>query len=115
MNGFAAVAEAPHFTVQKAPHSTASSTSQQRAAASSSMPQGQTMPLSFLKCGESASVLKVRGGGELHHHLENLGFVEGARVKVVSGIGGDLIVDVKGAQVALGRNAAQRIVTVPAA
>ncbi len=112
MNGFAAVAEAPHFTVQKAPHSTASSAS---AAASSSMPQGQTMPLSFLKCGESASVLKVRGGGELHHHLENLGFVEGARVKVVSGIGGDLIVDVKGAQVALGRNAAQKIVTVPAA
>lgn len=114
MNGFAAVAEAPHFTVQKAPHSTVSSTSQQRAASGSSVPQGQTMPLSFLKCGESASVLKVRGGGELHHHLENLGFVEGAVVRVVSEQAGNYIVEVKGAQVALDRSVASKIITAAA-
>ena len=38
----------------------------------------QQMPLSFLKEGESARVVKVRGKGDLQHHLENLGFVEGA-------------------------------------
>ncbi len=71
----------------------------------------QQMPLSFLKEGEAAKVVKVRGKGDLQHHLENLGFVEGADVKVVSGMGGDLIVEVKGAQVAIGRDAAARIVT----
>ena len=70
----------------------------------------QQMPLSFLKEGESAHVVKVRGRGDLQHHLENLGFVEGAEVKVVSG-GGDLIVSVKGAQVAIGRQAASHIIT----
>ena len=66
----------------------------------------QQMPLSFLKEGESAHVVKVRGRGDLQHHLENLGFVEGAEVKVVSGVAGDLIVSGKGAQVASGRPAA---------
>lgn len=114
MNGHAAVAEAPCFAVQQNRQPVAPSAKQCPTTVCAA-PKGQSMPLSFLKCGESASVLKVRGGGELHHHLENLGFVEGARVKVVGGAGGDLIVDVKGAQVALGRSAAQRIVTVPAA
>ena len=68
----------------------------------------QQMPLSFLKEGESAHVVKVRGRGDLQHHL---GFVEGAEVKVVSGVAGDLIVSVKGAQVAIGRQAASHIIT----
>lgn len=71
----------------------------------------QQMPLSFLKEGEQASVVKVRGKEELQHHLENLGFVEGAKIKVVSGVAGDLIVEVKGAQVAIGRQAAAHIIT----
>ena len=66
----------------------------------------QQMPLSFLKEGESAHVVKVRGRGDLQHHL-----VEGAEVKVVSGVAGDLIVSVKGAQVAIGRQAASHIIT----
>ena len=44
----------------------------------------QQMPLSFLKGGETGTIAKVRGRGDLHHHLENLGFVEGAQVTVVS-------------------------------
>ena len=34
----------------------------------------------------------LRGRGDLHHHLENLGFVEGARVTVTAEAAGDLIV-----------------------
>ena len=74
----------------------------------------QQMPLSFLKEGEAARVVKVRGKGDLQHHLENLGFVEGAEGKVVSGVAGDLIVSVKGAQVAIGRQAAAHIITAAA-
>lgn len=72
------------------------------------------MPLSFLKGGETATVAKVRGTGDVHHHLENLGFVEGARVTVMNEAAGDLIVEVKGAQVALNKQVASRIITTAA-
>lgn len=54
------------------------------------------------------TILKVRGRNDLHHHLENLGFVEGAQV-TVSRAAGDLIVEVKGIQVALNRQVAAHI------
>ncbi|MDR0513895.1 MAG: ferrous iron transport protein A, partial [Coriobacteriaceae bacterium] len=66
---------------------------------------------SFLKRGQDAIVAKVRGKGELHHHLENLGFVEGAPVSVVCESGGNLIVQVKGSQIALNKQVATRIIT----
>lgn len=74
-----------------------------------------SLPLSFLKSGEMATVAKVRGRGDLHHHLENLGFVEGASVMVVSEASGGLIVEVKGTQVALDRQVAARIMARAAA
>ena len=72
---------------------------------------GAQLPLSFVGTGNVATIAKVRGKGELHHHLENLGFVEGATVKVVSEQGGDLIVEVKGSHVALNRQVATHIIT----
>lgn len=73
--------------------------------------RGEQLPLSFLQRGQTAVVAKVRGNDEIHHHLENLGFVEGAEVKVVNENGGNLIVEVKGAQVALDKKAATKIIT----
>ena len=35
------------------------------------------------------------GAGDIHRHLENLGFVPGEQIVVVSRIGGNLIVNVK--------------------
>ena len=51
------------------------------------------------------AVLGVRyaAGFDLRQHLAELGFVEGAEVKVVSRAGGDAIVTVKGARLALNR------------
>lgn len=72
---------------------------------------GSQLPLSFLGKGKSATIAKVRGKGEIHHHLENLGFVEGAHVKVVSENCGNLIVEIKGCQVALNKQVATRIIT----
>ena len=63
---------------------------------------------------DAARVAKVRGRGEVHHHLENLGFVEGAVVRVVSEQAGNYIVEVKGAQVALDRSVASKIITAAA-
>jgi len=78
---------------------------------SSAAARAQSVPLSFLRSGERARVTKVRGRGEVHHHLENLGFVEGATVHVVSEQAGNLIVEVKGAQVALDKQTASKVIT----
>ncbi len=74
----------------------------------------QRLPLAFVSAGETVKVVKVRGKSDLTHHLENLGFVEGAEIKVVAGVMGDLVVEVKGAQVAISRQAANHIVTTAA-
>lgn len=71
----------------------------------------QQMPLTFMRPGESARVMKVRGDEELRHHLENLGFVPGAVLKVVNEHGGNKIVEVKGSQVALDKASAKKIIT----
>lgn len=68
------------------------------------------MPLTFFRADEQGRVIKVRGNDEVHHHLENLGFVAGAPVRVVNELSGNLIVEVKGAQVALDRSAASKII-----
>ena len=72
------------------------------------------LPLTFVSSGETVKVLNIRGKSELAHHLENLGFVDGALVKVVAGVQGDLVVEVKGAQVAVSRQAANHIITTAA-
>ena len=72
-------------------------------------PSMAQMPLTFMKSGETGTVVKVREKGDVLHHLENLGF--GAEVKVVSEQAGNFIVEVKGAQVALNKQVAQRIIT----
>lgn len=68
------------------------------------------MPISFLKRDESATIVKVRGKEEMRHHLESIGFVEGAKVKVINEIAGDLIVEVLGTQVAINKQVASHII-----
>lgn len=73
-------------------------------------PACQAMPLTFLRQGDEARVVRVRGKGDVHHHLENLGFVEGASLTVVSEQAGNVIVQVKGASVALDRSIASKVI-----
>jgi ferrous iron transport protein A len=47
----------------------------------------------------------------LRQHLSEMGFVEGAEVKVVSRVNGDVVVNVKGSTFGIGRDMAMRIVT----
>ena len=53
------------------------------------------MPLSMVKPGETNTIKKVGGKEETRKFLENLGFVTGGEVTVVSEIEGNLIVNVK--------------------
>ncbi|MBD5494516.1 MAG: ferrous iron transport protein A [Lachnospiraceae bacterium] len=67
------------------------------------------MPLSMLKEGEPNVIKKVGGKEETRKFLENLGFVTGGIVTVVSEIGGNLIVNVKDSRVAIGKDMANKI------
>ena len=67
------------------------------------------MPLTFAKEGEPASIKKVGGKEDIRQFLENLGFVVGAAVTVISMSGGNLIVNIKDSRVAIGKDMASRI------
>ena len=67
------------------------------------------MPLSMVNEGEPQVIKKVGGKEETRKFLENLGFVQGATVTVVSEISGNMIVNVKDSRVAIGKDMANRI------
>lgn len=67
------------------------------------------MPLSMANAGEQNEIKKVGGKEETRRFLENLGFVAGAMVTVVSEVGGNLIVNVKDSRVAIGKDMANKI------
>ena len=67
------------------------------------------MPLTFAKEGEPISIKKIGGKEDTRQFLENLGFVTGAAVTVISTVGGNLIVNVKDSRIAIGKDMANRI------
>lgn len=71
--------------------------------------RGEMMPLTMMNAGETNTIKKVGGREETRRFLENLGFVAGSNVTVVSDIGGNLIVNVKDSRVAIGRDMACKI------
>ncbi len=73
------------------------------------------VPLTDLNGGQVGLVRTLNGGRGFVSRLAALGFTPGAPVTVVRNHGsGPLIVSVRGAQVALGRGEAQRILVHPA-
>ena len=67
------------------------------------------MRLLFASVGENNIIRKVGGNQETKKHLEDLGFVVGGTVTVVSEISGNLIVKVKDSRVAISREMAGKI------
>lgn len=67
------------------------------------------MPLTLAAIGEEHIIQKVGGRAEVKKHLENLGFVAGGNVTVITTLGGSVIVNVKEARVAISREMAQKI------
>ena len=67
------------------------------------------MPLSLAELGEENIIKRIGGTPEVKKHLENLGFVAGGTVTVVSKRGGSVIVNVKEARVAISEEMARKI------
>ena len=66
-------------------------------------------PLTLANIGEENMIRRVGGKQEVKKHLEDLGFVAGSRVTVISMLGGNVIVNVKESRVAVSREMAQKI------
>ena len=67
------------------------------------------MPLTMLNIGETGEIKRIGGNEETRRFLNNLGFVVGAEVVVVSAIGGNVIVNIKDSRVAINEDMAKRI------
>ena len=68
------------------------------------------MPLTMATMGEVNKIVMVGGNEETRRFLENLGFVAGTEITVVSSIGGNLIVNVKDSRIAVNEDMARHIV-----
>ena len=67
------------------------------------------MPLSMIGSGKSGKIQRISGSGEIRRFLSGLGFIEGREVKVLSDIGGDVIVGILDSRVAINRDMARHI------
>ncbi len=67
------------------------------------------LPLTYVKTGDMAKVLKVSGKDMVRKHLADLGFVDGAIVTVISSHDGDIILNVKDSRLAVTREMADKI------
>jgi ferrous iron transport protein A len=67
------------------------------------------MPLTMARAGESASIKKISGKAKTRQFLENLGFVPGSHVTVITEISGNMIVNIKQSRIAISREMASKI------
>ena len=72
------------------------------------------LPLTMASSGETVMVVKTGGNDEMKRHLEDLGFVPGAGVSVVSNAGdGNVIVIVKESHLAITNQMAGKVMVEP--
>ena len=67
------------------------------------------MPLTLAALGQDYIIKRIGGNPDVRAHLQNLGFVSGATVTVVSSMGGNLIVNIKNTRIAISKEMAQKI------
>lgn len=67
------------------------------------------MPLTMAAIGDTATIRKISGKDETRRFLENLGFVAGTVVTIISRVGENVIVSIKDSRVAIDSNLAKKI------
>ncbi|MGN1411060.1 MAG: ferrous iron transport protein A [Oscillospiraceae bacterium] len=67
------------------------------------------MPLAFATIGKENTIKKIGGRDKTKKFLENLGFVVGGVVTVISENAGNLIVNIKETRVAISKEMASKI------
>ncbi|MDO5022098.1 MAG: FeoA family protein [Eubacteriales bacterium] len=67
------------------------------------------MPLTLLKDGEESVIVRITGEPEVRRRLMDMGFIEGSRLRVLSCVCGNLIVEAKNIRIALDKKLAKNI------
>ena len=67
------------------------------------------MPLALADMGSENIIRHIGGSPEVRKHLEDLGFVAGDTVTIVSSMNGNVIVKVKESRVAISEEMARKI------
>ena len=67
------------------------------------------IPLTMMKTGDKVVVARIGGNEEVKKHLEDLGFVVGTKIEIISAHDGDVIVKVRDSKLAITREMAAKI------
>ncbi|MBQ3393902.1 MAG: ferrous iron transport protein A [Oscillospiraceae bacterium] len=67
------------------------------------------IPLTLADLNEVNIIKRVAGKPEVKKHLEDMGFVAGGNVTLITKIGDNVIVNVKGTRIAISSEMAQKI------
>ena len=67
------------------------------------------MPLLMASEGDVVIITRVMDNDEIKRHIENLGFVPGAEVRIITKMGGNLIVNIKESRIAINMDMARKI------
>lgn len=67
------------------------------------------MPLMFAEVEKENVITRIGGNDKTKKFLESLGFVPGELVKIISKLGGNVIVEIKNSRVAVSEEMARRI------
>lgn len=68
------------------------------------------MPLIMADIGKEYEVADVKGNDKIKHHLQTLGFTQGAKVIVVSRLDGNFIVNVRETRIAINAQMASKVI-----
>lgn len=67
------------------------------------------MPLTFAQAGEENVIKRIGGRPDTKKHLEDLGFVVGSVVSIISKINDNVIVNIKDTRIAISSEMATKI------
>ena len=67
------------------------------------------VPLGVIGEGNEGIIKRIAGKSEVKKHLENLGFIVGDRVNVITEQNGNIIVKVKESRIAISKEMAMKI------
>jgi len=68
------------------------------------------MSLTMVSIGEQKIIREIRAKEQVKRHLQNLGFITGEKIEVISENKSGLILMVKGSKIALNRGMANKII-----
>lgn len=78
-----------------------------------SAPSVGGIPLAMVRDGMAGKIVRIAGRCELRRYLSDLGFVVGTDVSVVNTISGDLLLEIRGARIAMDRSMASKVFVIP--